>query len=211
MSKTCILQNHSSVNEKLFRLTLTNHAEYAGTHGYDMVHLNVPYEEAMRHCVRYVLELLDRYDTVFTVGSDVIFTDMRKPLESFWHGDEQIVVPMEGINSSPVNADTILWRKPVRCGTIDVVSAIESCSPQWSAHPWGLQAMFNSILEQGGTNGIRCAQVREMQSAPFHNHVNAMWCPGDFSIHFFCGDNEDKYRRCEHFLRTGEVLWWQVN
>lgn len=211
MSSTCILQTHSEVNEKLYRLTLPNHADYAGIHGYDMVQMHVPYAEAMHRCVQYVIGLLKFYDTVFTVGSDVIFTDMKRPLQSFWRGDEQMVVPLEGIRSSIVNADTILWRKPVYKGRPDAVIDLEVRGFHWKDHPWGLQAELNVIYECGSSDAIRWAEVREMQSAPFHNHVRAMWCPGDFAIHFFCGDNEDKFRRCEYFLRTGEVLWWQVN
>ena len=211
MSNTCILQTHSEVNEDLYRLTLPNHAEYASCHGYDMVQMHMSYEEAKQRCVQIVIDLLHIYDTVFTMGSDVIFTDMKRPLESFWRGDEQIVAPLEGIRSSIVNADTILWQRPIKHDRPDAILDLELRGFRWKDHPWGLQAELNMIYEYGSSDAIRWAAVREMQSAPFHNHVRAMWCPGDFAIHFFCGDNADKFRRCEHFLKTGEVLWWQVN
>ena len=35
----------------------------------------------------------------------------------------------------------------------------------------------------------------------------AAWQPGDFSLHCLGLSNANKYKRCKHYLDTGEVIW----
>lgn len=108
-TRTCILKTHSAQNDSLFRLTLPNHAEYADRHGYDIVSLHRTYEEVW-FGIEFVIEgLIRTYARILTVGSDVVFTDMDRPLSSFDCGQTGLFVQEEGLGSSLVNFDVAIW------------------------------------------------------------------------------------------------------
>jgi len=204
--KTCLLQTHSGDNEALYRLTLPNHAEYCGRHGYDMWQLNIPYQTVMSIPHLLVARALVNYDVVFAVGSDVIFTDLSKPLSTFFHGEEGVVVSLEDIGGSPTNADTLLFRNGAAYRA--VMDHVNDEQETWSRDPWGWQSWFNRQLVTPTVPGaIRFAALRELQSTPVQTFPKSAWRPGDFALHFLAMSNVDKYNRCSYFLQTGEVLW----
>lgn len=204
--KTCILQTHSAENEALYQLTLPNHADYAGRHGYDMIQMNIPYAVAMRRSLSIVEETLKQYDLVFTVGSDVLFTSPEVALTRFLRGDEGVVISLEDIGGSRCNADTILWRSSPTGHA--VIHRARFTDDDWKEHPWGLQEWFNrQYVKIHDGNGIRFAALREMQSTHVKGFPKSMWQPGDFALHFLGMSNAAKFKGCAHFLRTGEVMW----
>lgn len=202
--RTCILNIHSSVNEDLFQLTLPNHANYAGRHGYDMLCMNRSYEEAWYGCEDYVLTLLRLYDRVLTVGSDIIFTCPELSLERFDNGRHSVFIGAEGLNSSPVNFDMVLWKG---AGAAQVIDTLRLNRPMYKDHPWGLQ-MGMALLARMPDMAelLKVYPPRYMQSAPFPNQPGT-WESGDFALHFVGMPNKAKFDGCRHFLTTGEVLW----
>lgn len=203
--RTCLLQTHSKVNEDLYRLTLPNHAEYAGSHGYDMIQLNRTYREVWWGIEDYILALLPHYDRILTVGSDVLFTDMSVPLDKFDDGERSVFICEEGLGSSWLNFDVVLWTKPD--GVREIIRLLRETRADYADHPWGLQAgMAMLAAHRKYESLIRVLPPRSMQSSPYVGHRGA-WQRGDFALHFVGMSNADKREGCRHFLETGGVIW----
>ena len=58
-----MLNIHSKNNEKLYQLTLQNHAEYCGKYEYSMLNLNLPYNINLD--IPLILGLLNTFGAVF--------------------------------------------------------------------------------------------------------------------------------------------------
>jgi hypothetical protein len=205
-TKVCLLQTHSSVNENLYQLTLPNHAEYAGRHGYDMVQLHRTYLEIWWGFEDYILALFEHYDKILTVGSDVIFTRPETPLHRLDDGCHGMFIQDEGIGYPTVNFDVVLWADREKCGQI--ISRLRARRGEYIQHAHGLQAGVNLLQHDTEVGSfIKVLPPRTMQSAPFLGYPEGAWQPGDFAIHFLGMCNEEKYLRARHFLETGDVLW----
>lgn len=205
--KTCIVKNHSANNEKLYQLTLPNHAAYAGVHGYDLLSFNWDYSNMDTLVWRgqaLLRHLLLEYDVICTTGSDVIFTDLQKPLSFFADTDYGAIMSLEDIGGSPVNNDLMLWLRGEK-----VIRVLDRMATLWGSvkdHPWVVQQSLNIMRAEGNTD-VKFLPCRELQSTPVRSFPKSAWQPGDFALHFLAMSNEDKYMRCDHFLRTGEVIW----
>lgn len=204
---TLILQTHSEVNESLYQLTLPNHARYAGIHNYDMLQVNMSYKTAMDDWGQLVMKFLAHYDTIFTVGSDVLFTNMAVSLDELTGGVKKgIHISQEACFGSQINADTIIWRAGESCER--AIGRLNDLREKVGSHIWGIQQAFNMLFNANPDDpDIDFMPVRKMQSAPVKEWTVSAWQPGDFSIHFLAEDNEKKYMRCKHYLDTGNIFW----
>lgn len=198
---SCILQTHSSENEDLYQLTLLNHAQYAARHSYDMIQLNIVYGELLLNPYAYMLDVFEKYDFVFTIGSDVVITNPAPPFESFLQ-KHCVAISLEDIGGSQCNFDTVVWGP----GKVHVIEQLQKRQAEWINHPWGMQEAFN-ILFREKSPLVRFVPLREMQSTHVKGFPKSMWQPGDFICHFLGAPNDDKYRRIQHFLETGTILW----
>lgn len=206
-SRTCILQTHSEENEDLYQLTLPNHAEYAGVHRYDMLQLHRGYREIWWDIEECILDAIGRYDRVLTVGSDVIFTDMGKPLSHFDDGEHCVFVQEEGLGYPCINFDLVLWTRPEarRHGVSETIDLLRQTRPRYEEHRYGLQTGL-TMLSKERADLIKTYPPKFMQGAPFPNYPGT-WAPGDFALHFLGMNNKEKFNRTYHFLATGRVLW----
>lgn len=200
--RCALFQTHSAVNEELYRLTLPNHAEYCGTHGYDMLQYNLSYAEAMQFDVILGLvgHALQTHDLVFTLGSDVVITNPAMPLSGFAPA-RGVAVAAQGFGNSLVNADTVIW---MRDGFTDADNVLRGLCNKWQSHAFGIQGAFNDCIEQN-LQPFKLLPARSLQSAAWRGA--AAWAEGDFSIHFFGDTNANKVRRISQFLKTGTVAW----
>lgn len=202
--RCALLQTHSAVNEELYRLTLPNHAEYCGVHGYDMIQYNISYTEAMQFDVILALveHALMNHDLVFTVGSDVVITNPSLPLSGFAPA-QGVAVVAQGFGNTLVNADTVIW---MREGFGQASATLMSLCDKWQSHAFGIQGAFNDCIEQARP-AFKLLPARSLQSAAWRGA--AAWVEGDFAIHFFGDTNANKVRRVSQFLKTGTVAWLQ--
>jgi len=190
--RTCLLQTHSSVNDDLFRLTLPNHAEYADAHKYDMIQLHRTYKEIWWGTEDYVLALLPNYDRILQVGSDVIFTDIGRPLDVFDDGEHSVFIQDEGAGYPTVNFDVVLWTKAE--GVRTVIEQLRQTRADYEHHRFGLQTGMTLLTKDPHMQSlIKVMPPRSLQS-------------GDFSLHFFGYSNEDKVVGCERFLHRGQLM-----
>lgn len=209
--KTCILKTHSAEFAELNALTLPNHTAYADAHGYDVLSIHWRERTAkdmLWNCLSEIEKTLREYDLVLSIGSDVVFTDLKKPLAYFTTTcpTAAVIISQEAIGGSQTNADMILWREDM--GAEYVIKELWRNWAHYADDPWGPQAVFNAWLEHGGCGTeIDFLPCRELQSAPVRGFPRSMWQPGDFALHFLGMPLQEKINRCKHFLTTGEVLW----
>ena len=207
--RTCILKTHSAENEDLFRLTLPNHAEYADRHGYDIVSLHRTYREIWWDIENYILGLIRTYDQLLTVGSDVIFTDIDRPLESFNDGEHSVFIQEEGMDSALVNFDVVLWTK--REGVNIAIDWLRRHRPFYANHSWGLQqGMCLMTQDPAMAHVLKVLPTHTLQGFPYPN-TEACWRKGDFALHFVGMSNKDKFAGCKQYLENGSVrMGWRV-
>ena len=205
--RTCILKTHSSVNDDLFRLTLPNHAAYADRHKYDIISLHRTYEEMWWGIEDIILDLLPHYGSILTVGSDVLFTEIDRPLCHFDDGTHSVFVQTEGLSTSPtINFDMVLWTRAA--GVRTVINQLRMTRAAYEHHPWGLQwgMTLLSMDEYMATHHVKVYPPRFMQAAPYPN-TPGTWEPGDFALHFVGMSNARKFAGCKEYLETGRVMW----
>jgi len=206
--RTAILQTHSKNNEKLYQITLPNHAEYAGRHEYDMIQINCPYDYVMNNTIKIWEDILRDYDLIFNVGSDVIFTNMNKPLTDFLDDKCGMVIALEGCGSGWTNPDTLLLRKGDACNRL--IQILKNTTHDWSKVWTKIQYAFESMYEKKPgyetvEGDLRFAPVRDMQSSYLVRAPNAQWREGDFALHVFNTQTSNKEVWCKKFLETREI------
>lgn len=206
--RTCILKTHSAENEDLFRLTLPNHAEYADRHGYDIVSLHRTYKEIWWGIEDIVLDLMERYDRVLSIGSDVIITNPQHEIGRFATRDG-LTFQQEGLGYDTINNDLMVWqgKDAVACA----IARLRAMRPHYANNRCGLQAGM-TLLSRNAEARATCVTVLKprdpisLQGHPFLGH-DSSWEPDDFSIHFLGLSNAQKFKLCRYFLLTGDVAW----
>lgn len=202
---TLMIQTHSPVNEKLYRATLPNHLDYASIHRYDMLQIDQDYL-ALLHSISYIKENIKNYKTIFTIGSDVIISDMNKPISYFEDDNYGIIISKEDLGGSPTNGDFIIWQNNQK--TLEAIDKIEEILLQIPGNSWGVQQTFNMMMNTDfGNTHIKYLECRQLQSSPFSRFPSYAWQEGDFSIHFLNMSNDEKYTKCNEFITNRRVLW----
>lgn len=209
----CIVGSHSADNSPLYLASLSNHAAYASRHGYDLVCLSEPWQSASWGLIPYLKALLSRYQWVFLVGSDVIFTAPELTVESRLSDSGSVycaATDLKLAGSCELNNDTLIIRNDV--GGVAYLDALVSTRSAYEDHPQLAQATTLDIVNgRIKPDGLRRSDVvvlpdRVLQSLPIQDSPTT-WRPGDFAIHFATGDNADKLRRVRQFLDDGTVCW----
>jgi hypothetical protein len=206
--KIALLQAHSAEIEQLYQLTVLNHIQYVAAHKYDMIQLySESYKKILYGYLEYIKDFLPKYDYIFSIGADVIITDINKPLSHFIDDNYGVIISLEDLGGSKCNFDVLLWQNNQKC--FDLINKIEEMLPLYINNPFGLQEIFNQILIQKleiGKTHIKYVPGRTIQSFPY-NCSKSKWQEGDFSIHFLGMSNDDKITKCQHFLNTRNVIW----
>jgi len=205
--KVILLNEHSQNNEKLFRLTLPNRAEYADRYGIHMLLLNSPY--SLRFKPKLILDLLTEFDVVIQMGSDILFTNMGISILSLIKPGMALTMGPDPCADFPVNGDFMIWqRSPL---VEELFKKIDTWQDE-NATRFGSQDAIKHLLETGQANGLDVLPSRVLQSFPHKSSIlepvreNCFWEPGDFSIHFVGGDNVKKVIDVLLFLHANMIL-----
>ena len=75
--RTAIYNTFSPKIEEVAKLTQPNHAQYARRHGYEYISEGRGEDESHQMGLSRVLQLLDSFDVVLLIGSDVLFMNHR--------------------------------------------------------------------------------------------------------------------------------------
>lgn len=205
-----ILSCHSEVNEPLARLTAENKWDYTARHGYDLLTLRHPWEYWRFAHLDKISQLLPLYDTIMSVGSDVLFMNHRVKLTDVLLPTDNIIMARESLGDhkqgwSMINNDVMIWRNtPQTKAVIDRIIAGRAtwinCSQLWQ---WYLsELLFGDGKEQAVIDAIRLVEPRVMNAAWLPGPENkSQWQMGDWIFHAVCGSNQQKFEQCAQHLK----------
>lgn len=174
--KILMLSNYSNNNKKVVDLTIRNHYEYCSKHNISFLY-NIGQYSPINDFYELSI-LLQRYQTIITVGTDILFTDFKKDIRDFIDTNHEIIIQDEGTGT--VNGDFIFWNK-----TPTIQKTLQKL---WTTSGLFIdsQTQFNYYKDQ---INIKILPPRTIQSiCPFGNEHNEsikhlLWQPGDFSVH----------------------------
>ena len=86
MSKTCLTSDYSSHNKRIRDLSYCNHLCYCEQHGYDLIEFKCPYNPHLN--IDRMLSLLDKYEFVVNIGTDVIIQKSEIGIPDLCKGPE---------------------------------------------------------------------------------------------------------------------------
>jgi len=201
----CILRNNSPTssniaNAALAEVTLYNVAAYANRHGYDLHVVCEPFVTA-KWDHQPILRMMELYDYVFTMGSDIAITRPETPLESFLVPGKCLVVAGEDFgHGNLINEDTKLFTSGEDAAA--VIREWDALRPQFEDIEHTVQAALMSMVRAGDSR-ISVAPLKALQSHPMPG-TKTEWKRGDFALHAICvGDDDAKLK---FFLRFFGLL-----
>lgn len=203
---TLILKTHSPENIELYQLSLMNHIKYAEKHRYDVLSIDINYNKICDEYIGYIKYGFEKYDSILTIGSDILFTNFEKSLDSFKDSNYGVILSLEELGGSFCNFDLVLWQNNQK--SYDILNRIIELTPIWIEHPWTLQQAFNIMAKESiGKSHIKYLPCRQFQSSPFNYAPNYKWQKEDFSLHYLCMNNKEKYDGVKYFLDNNVPLY----
>jgi hypothetical protein len=79
MSKILLISNFSNHNKSVVDLTIKNHYEYCSKWNIDFLYTISEYSP--KNNFDEILLYLQKYDSVITIGTDILFTNFNKNIE----------------------------------------------------------------------------------------------------------------------------------
>lgn len=209
-----LYQSHSANNEALFMTTIRNHLDYCARHGYSLILKDEPYRINMP--TDEIGRALKLCDMLITIGSDCVFTDMKKPITDFWNGKSPVAICIEGSPETLVNGEITFLRNSRGAERfLDVVAALQQ---QFPNEKWGYQSIVNRILAENpavaeNVQLIEAGTLQRYFGSEWENPLCTVfpWNPGDFLAHCFNKDNESKRARCFRVLQQMHETTKEMN
>lgn len=204
--KVLAVTSHSKNNESLYNLTIKNHIDYFNKYGISYLTLIDDYNKFID--VQFFKNLLLNYELVFTVGSDVLFTDFNRNIFDFLDLNKDINVCEEGLGVSITNGEIVFYKRGCE-KFLDVVDILQKENPLVT---FGTQSILNSFFEQApdyADEHINLIEKGKLQSYLLNpidlavrkknigNEINkVIWKHNkSFILHAIGGSNQEKYER----------------
>lgn len=174
--KTIIVSNFSNHNKKVVDLTIKNHYEYCNKYNIDFLYTMSQYSPINNF--NQIIILLNLYDNIITIGTDILFTNFDKDIHDFIDLNYDIIIQDEGTNS--VNGDFIIWNKTKNI--FETIQFLKNHSDECGA----TQYLFNRYKSK---LNMQVLPPRTLQSiCPYGNEHNKnithlLWKQNDFSVH----------------------------
>lgn len=202
--KTLMLNLHSKNNKNVFLLTIKNHSEYAAAHEFDMLNVDTPYHANMN--VQRIARLLQDWDRIIMIGSDIVFTNMSINATSLANPNTPLTMGPDPSMLFAVNGDFYIFQRTPR--TEELLNKIDQRQKE-KPHNFGCQGSLCEMLKQGELTGLLdILPPRILQSFPDHKDIlppvrgGCFWKPGDLCIHFVGGSN---WKKCIDILAFMEL------
>lgn len=164
--KVCFYNSHSENNRLVFELSTINHSRYCEKHNYDILNVCEPYIRTIP--VDKIKALLSVYDIVATVGSDILFTNINKPITEYPIRD--ITMAREQHPMKTLNGDFVVFTRNSNLVDLEKI--------QNETHD--AQAALNVLGDKINV----CDELQKADPAMNPSFSELLWKPGDFSIHF---------------------------
>ena len=190
-----MISNYSSNNKSVVDLTLKNHYQYCSKFNIDFIYTIGKYSPYNN---TYQIEvLLKLYNSVITVGTDILFTNFEKDIRDYIDYDYSIIVQQQRQNAG-VNGDFIMWNNTST--TLINLDLLEHDKNKY----WSTQAELDHLSSK---LNIKILKPRSIQSINpnAYNGAQAQWKQGDFSCHFhrpnFAPKTNDKVNDIMNFVK----------
>ena len=172
MKKGVLLTSFSSNNQKVIELSLRNHERYCTRHNLSFLYHNEPYSPYI-YC-DLICSLLEQYDFVVAVGSDIFFTNFDKDIRDFAVGP--IVIQDEGTGST--NGDFLIFTD------VAAVKKLKSLmeDPAYTSTQEALNTFVGEELTVLPIHTLQSPARYGNEGQPEFEHI--LWRDGDFSMHF---------------------------
>ena len=126
--------------------------------------------------------LLDNWDYIITVGTDILFTDFNKDIRTFLSGAPVTIQIQDNRPNATVNGDFIIWKYNKECFH---AFSLQDCKYRNS------QEAVNKLRYTDWKDCMRILPCRTLQSVmetPFmpprsRQRPQSFWKEGDFSAH----------------------------
>lgn len=211
--RICFVQNHSANNEGIYLQSLGNHIRYFDSHNYDLYTNMTPYSRSFDPGVFKML--IRKYDYVITVGSDIYFTDLKRPIEDFIDKNFDMMIDFDNnVEYTSVNGDLIIFSTNLSNSFWKLFPLYNNdCTQDFinfislTDHPGVVNEKHRRQLQKLKER-IKIYPPRSMQSfMPYETHLpeERVWHPGDFSVHFHTAgygcDNNLKFTMMQRFAK----------
>lgn len=208
--KIIAVQGHSQNNQKLYNLTIKNHIDYFNKYEIDFITKVENYSPFIKF--EQILWLLQKYDYVFTIGSDCLFTNLNKNIMQFVDLNKHLNVCQEGTTISKTNGEIIFFKN----GCQQILKQLDVIQKQLNNIQFGFQSILNLIYKdqfQWFNNNINLIEAGTLQNYWFegcqlqfrkkyiNNMEKLLWKPNDFILHTFGGNNDYKFQTIKNFMK----------
>lgn len=212
--RIAIYTDHSQANVELAALTALNKWEFSAIHEYHLITQRVPWEQEKRgYRIRWVKEHLGRdFDHVLWVGSDVVFTNPKRPIEMLIDDSYGVVLSESNGTGYPLCDDIALWHNNhaahyVLNALLDRVIEAQHERYLFQSLMAKLCGLLDGPADPLFKQAVKILPQREMNSLP-HRDLVGSWQHGDFVCHCCTGDLPNKINNVKTILsclQTGAV------
>lgn len=196
--KTLILSNYSQKIAELNALTAPNKQAYADRHGYTFENIEWDYS-AQVEGLELLLTRSYQFDVVMTVGCDVLFMDLSRPIEKsllIEVNDYRPIIAREHLTWWPINNDVMIWSSGKL--TRSIIRNIIRNADVWITYPWLWQAFIWDWHKQMNFDFLRIVDSREMNST--WREGRSKWQLGDWILHALDAPLEKKIEIIKAYL-----------
>jgi len=196
MKRILLYSNYSNHNKQVVDLTIKNHYEYSSKYGLDFIYTQTEYTPYNN--TEELKALLQIYDAVITIGTDILFTNFDKDIRDFIDDKYSIIIQQER-SGVGVNGDFIIFNK-----TSTIFEELDLIEQQ-KKYYWSTQAELDSL---SANLNMLILKPRTLQSInpTAYNGQEAKWKQGDFSVHChrpsYAPKINDKVNDITNFIRS---------
>jgi hypothetical protein len=162
--KTLILSNYSDRIAELNAITEPNKQAYADLHGYVFENRKIDYERDQVGWLNYVLDQLNFYNRVMTVGCDVLFCNTSiRIADRMPYNEQRVVIARDQLTNWPINNDVMLW--PAGDLARELLGQLIKDYDKWKnfTQLWQIH-LFNLISSGAFKNHVRIVDAKEMNA-----------------------------------------------
>ena len=163
------------------KATTPSKLAYCLRHGYSLVMINRPYDEALIEGLADLWALLEDYDLIWSLDADCLITGTAPIHKLPELGDHVTVCEEQIVDWNRLNCGSMVWRDTER--TRGVLGQMIASEPQWRSMPCKSQSWLNENAPLFG-DAVQIARQRAFNSVAWnHSGGGSHWQPGDLVYH----------------------------
>jgi len=156
---------------------------YCLRHGYSLLLVNRPYEDAAYQGLSDLLRALDDYDIVWSLDADCLITGIHAIHELPGLGPHVTICCETISQSSPINCGSVVWQSTERSRRL--LQEMYDAEPEWRRMPHITQSWLADRLPQLQRDSTITLLPPKAFNSTVWNHSGggSHWEPGDLVYH----------------------------